>query len=73
MEEVVEQSAFKITNCYNLALKQEFKLSAGCKIINDFLRGGFLPKRLYEIYGESGSGKTQLSIQLLLNVYNFVC
>lgn len=36
-------------------------------MLNDFLRGGFLPKRLYEVYGESGSGKTQLAIQLLLN------
>jgi len=26
-----------------------------------------LPKRIYEIYGESGSGKTQFAIQLLLN------
>jgi len=26
-----------------------------------------LPKRLYEFYGESGTGKTQLAIQLLLN------
>ena len=31
-------------------------------------RGGFLPKRLYEVYGESGTGKTQFAIQLLLNV-----
>ena len=26
-----------------------------------------MPKRIYEIYGESGSGKTQFAIQLLLN------
>ena len=26
-----------------------------------------MPKRLYEFYGESGTGKTQLAIQLLLN------
>ena len=30
-------------------------------------RGGFLPKRLYEIYGEAGTGKTNFAIQLLLN------
>lgn len=58
----INQSAFNITNCYNLAIKQEYKLSSGCKIINDFLRGGFIPKKLYEIYGESGSGKTQFAI-----------
>jgi RecA/RadA recombinase len=27
-----------------------------------------LPKRIYEVYGESGTGKTQFAIQLLLNV-----
>ena len=26
-----------------------------------------MPKRIYEVYGESGTGKTQLAIQLLLN------
>ena len=35
---------------------------------NKTYRGGFLPKRIYEVYGEGGTGKTQLSIQLLLNV-----
>lgn len=42
-------------------------MSTGCKILNDFLRGGFLPRRIYEIYGESGTGKTQMAIQLLMN------
>ena len=32
-----------------------------------FSRGGLLPKRLYEVYGESGTGKTQFAIQLLLS------
>ena len=50
-----------------MAQKVEYKLGTGCKIINDFLRGGFLPKKIYEVYGESGSGKTQFAIQLLLN------
>ena len=35
-------------------------------MLTDFFRGGFVPKKLYEIYGESGSGKTQFAIQLLL-------
>lgn len=26
-----------------------------------------MPRRLYEVYGESGTGKTQFAIQLLLN------
>ena len=57
----------QVTNCFEMAQKVEYKLRTGCKIINDYLRGGFLPKRIYEIYGESGTGKTQFSIQLLLN------
>lgn len=57
--------SFEIISCFKLAVKQENKLSTGCKVLNDFLRGGFLPRRIYEVYGESGSGKTQLGIQLL--------
>lgn len=52
----------QVTNCFEMAQKQEFKLGTGCKIINDFLRGGFLARKIYEIYGESGSGKTQFAI-----------
>ena len=59
------QLSFEIISCFKLALKQEAKLSTGCKVLNDFIRGGFLPKRIYEVYGESGCGKTQLGIQLL--------
>lgn len=61
------QLSFEITSCYKLAYRQENRLSTGCKILNDFFRGGFLPKRIYEIYGEGGTGKTQFAIQLLLN------
>lgn len=61
------QLSFEITSCYKLAYKQENRLSTGCQILNGFFRGGFLPKRIYEIYGEGGTGKTQFAIQLLLN------
>lgn len=57
----------QVTNCFEMAQKVEYKLGTGCKIINDYLRGGFLSKKIYEIYGESGTGKTQFAIQLLLN------
>ena len=46
--------------------KRLFEVSKLAKLM--FERGGLLPKRLYEVYGESGTGKTQLAIQLLLNV-----
>jgi len=59
--------SMEITNCFKLALSPEAKLGTGCPSLNEFLRGGLLPKRLYEIYGEAGTGKTNLAIQLLLN------
>lgn len=61
-----QQLSFEIVSCFKLACKQDSRLSTGCKVLNDFLRGGFLPRRIYEVYGESGAGKTQFAIQLLL-------
>ena len=55
-----------LTNCFKLAVLGEQRLSIGCSTLTDFFRGGFVPKKLYEIYGESGSGKTQFAIQILL-------
>jgi len=47
-----------LTTCFKLATNPEARLTTGDDMLTDFLRGGFLPKKLYEIYGESGSGKT---------------
>lgn len=55
-----------LTTCLKLAMTSENRLTTGCELMTEFLRGGFLPGKLYEIFGESGSGKTQLAIQLLL-------
>ena len=55
-----------LTTCFKLAVNGDQRLTTGCDILTDFFRGGFVPKKLYEIYGESGSGKTQFAIQLLL-------
>ena len=55
-----------MTTCLKLLEAGTQKLSTGCDMIDQFLKGGFVPGKLYEIYGESGSGKTQFSIQLLL-------
>lgn len=35
--------------------------------MDEFLDGGLLPDTLVEIYGEAGSGKTQLALQICLN------
>jgi len=39
-------------------MNNEYRLTIGCDILTDFFRGGFLTKKIYEIFGESGSGKT---------------
>lgn len=44
------------------------KLSTGCPLLNQFLKGGIPQQGITEIAGESASGKTQLSLQLSLTV-----
>ncbi|CAH2231692.1 jg2349 [Pararge aegeria aegeria] len=44
--------------------KTEKKLKTGCTAIDNVLNGGFRTGTLTEIYGESGTGKTQLVMQL---------
>ena len=53
-----------LTSCYKLARDStnDSRLTTGCDLLTDFFRGGFVPKKLYEIFGESGSGKTQFAI-----------
>lgn len=41
-------------------------LSSGCTIIDSFLNGGFPDKQIIEVVGESGSAKTQLCLQLII-------
>ena len=50
-------SGLILTTCYKLAINAEHRLTTGDDMLTDFFRGGFVPKKLYEIYGESGSGK----------------
>lgn len=49
----------------NLILK---KLTTGCKLLDEVLQGGLVSHGITEISGESASGKTQLCLQLSLNV-----
>jgi circadian clock protein KaiC len=50
----------------NLAEFVEPPVSTGIAGLNNILRGGFTPRRLYLIEGNPGSGKTTLSLQFLL-------
>lgn len=45
-----------------------FRLSVGCPVLDQMLRGGLLLGAVTELAGESGSGKTQLALQLCLSV-----
>ena len=47
-----------LTTCFKMAVNADPRLTTGCDMLTDFFRGGFVPKKLYEIYGESGAGKT---------------
>lgn len=42
--------------------------STGCPIMDETLNGGIRLGQVTEIYGESGCGKTQLCIQMSLEV-----
>lgn len=42
------------------------KLSIGCPILDECFRGGLLLPGVNEVSGESGSGKTQIALQLCL-------
>ncbi len=44
------------------------KLTSGAKALDDLLGGGFETQAINEVYGEFGSGKTQIAHQLAVNV-----
>lgn len=48
-------------------------VSTGCNDIDEVLKGGFRRGAITEIYGESGSGKTQISLQVALNNWRDGC
>jgi hypothetical protein len=44
------------------------KLGLGCPILDRCLGGGLVPRHITEFAGEAGSGKTQICLQLALQV-----
>lgn len=48
--------------------KQVGKLTTGSKSFNDLMGGGMETQSIVELYGEFGSGKTQVAHQLAINV-----
>ncbi|XP_068198553.1 DNA repair protein XRCC3 [Antennarius striatus] len=49
-------------------LESGLRLSLGCPVLDELLRGGLLVGGVTELSGESGAGKTQLALQLCLSV-----
>ncbi|XP_038161270.1 DNA repair protein XRCC3 [Cyprinodon tularosa] len=49
-------------------LESGLRLSTGCPVLNQLLRGGLPVGGVTELSGESGAGKTQLGLQLCLSV-----
>ena len=47
--------------------REVLKLSSGCAAIDELLGGGFETQSICEVYGEFGSGKTQVGHQLAVN------
>ncbi|XP_077179904.1 DNA repair protein XRCC3 isoform X2 [Paroedura picta] len=61
-------TALQLFQDENLRASQRRKLSLGCPVLDDFLRGGIPLMGLTEIAGESSAGKTQIGLQLCLSV-----
>lgn len=49
-------------------LESGLRLSVGCPLLDELLRGGLPAGSVIELSGESGAGKTQLALQLCLSV-----
>ncbi|KAI5631157.1 rad51 domain-containing protein [Phthorimaea operculella] len=60
---VAEHTSPQITTCDKLLKHLPKKIPSGCEGVDKVLRGGLRPGTVTEIYGESGSGKTQISLQ----------
>ncbi|XP_028252697.1 DNA repair protein XRCC3 [Parambassis ranga] len=50
------------------SLESGLRLSVGCPVLDQLLRGGLHVGGITELAGESGAGKTQLALQLCLSV-----
>lgn len=62
----VRSSGYNICLLTGYELAEEARLTTGCAILDSALRGGVPTCGIVEISGESGSGKTQLCLQLSL-------
>jgi len=61
-------SVYAILNNTSSSCLQHSKISLGCPVLDSTLRGGLLVPGINEISGESGSGKTQIALQICLAI-----
>ncbi|KAK5865571.1 hypothetical protein PBY51_019834 [Eleginops maclovinus] len=57
-----------LTALLSRGFDSNLKLSVGCPILDELLRGGLPVEGVTELSGESGAGKTQLALQICLSV-----
>lgn len=66
LKNIVSEYLMPMCNTCDKLLEQENvykRVTTGCKPIDNILKGGFRRGVITELYGESGSGKTQIGIQ----------
>lgn len=61
-------TALQLFQDKNHRTSQRLRLSLGCPVLDDLLRGGIPLTGITEIAGESSAGKTQIGLQLCLTV-----
>src|SRR3989440_2026162 len=64
---IIDKSFITATKLYNKRKKEE-RISTGSKNLDDLLEGGIETRAVTEIYGEYGTGKTQICHTLCLLV-----
>lgn len=47
--------------------RARFQIPTGCLKLDELLEGGIESNKITEVYGKSGSGKTQFAIEIMLN------
>ena len=62
---IIDKSFITATKLYNKRKKEE-RISTGSKNLDDLLEGGIETRAVTEIYGEYGTGKTQICHTLCL-------
>ncbi|XP_051162778.1 DNA repair protein XRCC3-like [Leptopilina boulardi] len=67
MSSPIEKPDLFATTALTLLQKESY-LTSGCSKIDSALRGGFSRKGITQFYGQAGTGKTQIALQLCLTV-----